>query len=247
MARRGLQALITRPREEAENLAKALATRNIVALVEPVIEIHYHAAGAFDLRDVQALLCTSANGVRAVARASAERALPVFAVGDTTAARARAEGFSAVKSAGGDVDDLVRLVAAAVHPQGGRLLHIAGSIVAGDLSGALQGHGFQVERCVLYEARPATALSRTAVDELRANAIDFAFFFSPRTAAIFATLVGLAEVAECCGNIVALSISPAADAALAGLPWRDRRVAERPNQAALLDALDRVLSKRPQG
>jgi hypothetical protein len=38
-----------------------------------------------------------------------------------------------------------------------------------------------------------------------------------------------------------VSISGAADAALASLPWHDRRIAERPNQPALLDALDQAL------
>jgi hypothetical protein len=41
-----------------------------------------------------------------------------------------------------------------------------------------------------------------------------------------------------------LAISEAADAVLAGLQWRDRRVAERPNQPALLDMLDAVLAER---
>jgi uroporphyrinogen-III synthase len=243
MARRGLRALVTRPREEAKSLARALATRNLEALVEPLMEIHYHDAGTLDLRDVQAVLCTSANGVRALARANARRGLPLFAVGDATADRARREGFSVIKSAGGDVTDLARQVAAELRPEDGLLVHIAGSAVAGDLAGSLRGQGFRVERRALYEARPANSLSQAAVDALRANAIDFAFFFSPRTSAIFARLVALAEVARCCGTITALSISPAADAAIAGLPWLGRRVAERPNQAALLDTLDLVLSE----
>jgi hypothetical protein len=43
-----------------------------------------------------------------------------------------------------------------------------------------------------------------------------------------------------------LSISPAADSALATLSWRDRYVAEKPSQAALLDQLDRVLGEGQQ-
>ena len=86
-----------------------------------------------------------------------------------------------------------------------------------------------------------------AVSALRGMVIDFALFFSPRTAAIFVRLAGIAGVAACCRAITALSISAAADAALTGLPWRDRRVAERPNQPALLDTLDGVLAERWQG
>jgi uroporphyrinogen-III synthase len=240
----GLRALVTRPREEAETLTAALATRDIEAIVEPLMQIHYRPPTPLDLRGMQAILCTSANGVRALARASGERGVPILTVGDATAARARAEGFKAVESAGGDVTALVRLAMARLVPQGGPLLHVAGKAVAGDLVGALRAVGFTVERRVLYEARPVAALSPAAIDALRGGAIDLALFFSPRTAAIFARLAGLAVVGEHCRAIIALSISPATDTALGGLPWLARRVAERPNQPALLAALDRVLDER---
>ena len=239
-----MRALITRPREESEALAAALAARSIEALVEPLMEVHFLAPATLDLWGVQAILCTSGNGVRAVARASRERGVPLFAVGDATAARARAEGFAAVESAGGDVTDLIRLVAARLRPEEGALLHVAGNVVAGDLAAALSERGFTVERNILYEARPVASLSTIAVSALRSEAIAFALFFSPRTAAVFARLAGDAGVADRCGGITALSISAAADAALAELPWLDRRVAERPNQAALLEAFDRVLIER---
>jgi uroporphyrinogen-III synthase len=240
------RALVTRPREESETLAAALETRGVGALIEPLLEVHYRAAPC-DLAGVQAVLCTSANGVRALARASPERGLPLLAVGDATASRARAEGFTAIESAGGDVDALVRLTAARLRPQGGRLLHVAGNVVAGDLAGALREQGFTIERNILYEARPVAALSPTAVRALRSGAVGFALFFSPRTAALFVSLAALARVEECCGTVTALSISRAADAALAGLRWLDQRVAERPAQLSLLDMLDRVLAERLRG
>jgi uroporphyrinogen-III synthase len=243
----GIRALVTRPLDDSKPLAEALASRRVGAVIEPLMEVHYRAPVMLDLEGVQAILCTSANGVRALAHASGERGLPLFAVGDATASRARAEGFAAVESAGGDVTDLVRLAAARLCPQAGRLLHVAGNVVAGDLVGMLRAHGFTVDRTVLYETRAAAALSPIATRAMRSGAIDFALFFSPRTASVFVRLTGIARVAECCGSITALSISPAADAALADLPWHDRRVAERPNQPALLDALDRVLGERRQG
>ncbi|HEY1257996.1 MAG TPA: uroporphyrinogen-III synthase [Stellaceae bacterium] len=241
MSPRPLQALVTRPRNEAETLAAALAARGVDALIEPLIEIRWRMPALLDLDGAQAVLCTSANGVRALARVTGARNLPLFAVGDATAARARAEGFVAVESAGGDVADLVRLVAARLSPQRGRLVHVAGDVVAGDLAGRLRDHGFVVERAVLYEARPATALSLEARQAFAAGAIDVALFFSPRTAAIFARLAAAIRIGEQCRNVVALSISRAADAALGDLPWRLRRIADAPNQPALLDALDAVL------
>src|SRR5215208_5601256 len=82
----GLRALVTRPRAEAEGLAAALAERGVAALVEPLLDIRYRSEWAPDLTGVQAVLCTSANGVRALARLCGERALPLFAVGEASAA-----------------------------------------------------------------------------------------------------------------------------------------------------------------
>jgi uroporphyrinogen-III synthase len=242
--RHGLRALVTRPRCEAAGLAAALAVRDIAVIIEPMIEIRDCDGPPPDLTGVQALLCTSANGVRALARRCAERGLPLFAVGDATAARGRAAGFSRVESAGGALADLVRLVRERLRPEAGRLLHVAGSAVAGDLAGDLRASGFTVARAVLYQSRPAAALSAPCVQALRAASVDFALFFSPRTAATFARLAERAGIAATLAGVTALSISTAADAALAPLRFRERHIAERPDQPGLLAALDHLVMQR---
>src|SRR5689334_1055673 len=110
------RALVTRPREETEALTAALASRGVAAFVEPLVEVRFPPSDPLDLAGVQAVLCTSANGVRALARATTERGVRLLAVGDATASRARAEGFAAVESAGGDAGDLARLAAARLRP-----------------------------------------------------------------------------------------------------------------------------------
>ena len=243
-ARFGFRALVTRPRAEAEGLAQALAERSIEAIVEPLLDIHYRDGPAPDLAKVQAILCTSANGVRALARLSPERELPLLAVGDATAARARAEGFTRIESAGGNVEDLARLVRDRLRPENGRLCHVAGNEIAGDLAGMLRDHGFAIDRAVLYEARPAPALSADGVRALGAGIVDFALFFSPRTAGIFLSLAERAEFADALRTVTAVSISAAADAALGRAVFRERRIAEAPTQPALLSALDGILAER---
>jgi uroporphyrinogen-III synthase len=239
-----MRALVTRPREEAEGLAAALAARGVEAIIEPMMQVQFLTAASPALAGVQAVLCTSANGVRALAGITDERMLPIMAVGDATASRARAEGFTTVESAGGAVADLVRLAVERLRPQDGLLLHVAGNVVAGDLVAELRENGFAIDRIVLYEAQPVAMLSEATLGALRSASIDFALFFSPRTATIFTRLANAAAVAKCCAKITALSISAAADAALAGLPWLDRRTAETPNQPALLDLFDNLLAER---
>ncbi|HEY1796288.1 MAG TPA: uroporphyrinogen-III synthase [Stellaceae bacterium] len=222
-------------------IAAALAGRGIEAVIEPLIEIRTLDLPAPSLAGVQAVLCTSANGVRALAAAAAERAIRVFAVGDATAARARAEGFARVESAYGDVGELARLVRRRLDPTEGRLLHVAGTAVAGDLAGELHEAGFSVERAVMYEAQATTSLNPATAAALSDGGIGLALFFSPRTAAIFARLAIAAGIAGRLGRVTALSISPGADAGLVRLGFRERIIAAAPNQAALLDRVDALM------
>jgi uroporphyrinogen-III synthase len=233
-----MRALVTRPRAEAEALAALLAERRIEAVIEPLMAVADSSVALPDLAGVQAILCTSANGARALARAGQERGVPLFAVGEATAAAARSEGFRHVESAGGDVEDLAYLVRQRLAPQAGRLLHVAGSTVAGDLAAALAADGFTVERATLYEAQAATALTPATARLIADGQFDFALFFSPRTAAIFSRLVEDTELSAGLRRTVAVSISAAADAMLTDLPFRERLIARAPTQAALLDLID---------
>ena len=111
-----LRALVTRPEEDAAPLAAALAERGIEVTVEPLLAIRPIADAPIDLAGVQALLFTSANGARCFAALAAERGiagwreLPVFTVGDASAAAARAAGFGRVESAGGDTVTLTGMI-----------------------------------------------------------------------------------------------------------------------------------------
>jgi uroporphyrinogen-III synthase len=237
-----MKALVTRPAADAAPLARALGMRGIEALIAPLLTIVPAEDAGRRLADAligaQAVLFTSANGARIFAAASPRRELPVFAVGDASAAAARIAGFRSVASAGGDVADLARLVAARLAPQAGALVHAAGSAVAGDLAGDLSAAGFSLRRAVIYHAVPAAALDPAIAEALRAGAVQLALFFSPRTAAGFVRLAAAAGLADSCRAMTGLALSPAVAAALAELPWREVSVAAAPTERALLAALD---------
>ena len=237
-----MRVLVTRPREDAAGLVAALAARGHAAVLEPLLTIAPRDPVDWPPghERAQALLVTSANGVRAFARLDPRRDLPVYAVGDASAAAARALGFAEVVSAAGDVDDLAALVRRRLDPAAGPLLHPAAAALAGDLQGALAAAGFEVLRAVLYEARPAEALSAESTRALNEGAIDAVTLFSPRTAASFASLIAAAGLEPACRRVAALCLSEAVAAALSGIAWRRVVVAERPDQVALLTALDRL-------
>lgn len=233
-----MRALVTRPREDAEGVAQELARRGFEVLTEPLLHIAPITNVAVPLEGAQAILATSANGVRALAAATTERDLPVLAVGNASARCARELGFRTVSSADGDADSLVALVKSRLRRESGALIHAAGTAVAGDISGALAAAGYDLRRIVLYRAETAEALSTTLIAALREGTIDLALFFSPRTAATFARLARLAGVAESCSGVAAYCLSDAVANRLCDLPWRHLRTAAHPDQSALLAAID---------
>lgn len=235
-----MRILVTRPREDAAGLVAALTARGHEAVLEPLLAIVPRDPVDWPEghEQAQALLVSSANGVRAFARADARRDLPVYAVGDASAATARELGFRRVESAGGDVHDLAALARRRLDPAAGPLLHPAAAKPAGDLQGSLAADGFTVLRAVLYDAHPAQALSPQGTRALTAGSIDAVTLYSPRTAAAFAELVTAAGLQGNCVRLAALCLSAAVAAKIADIPWRTVVVARRPDQAALLEALD---------
>ena len=233
-----MRVLVTRPRADAEAVAATLAARGVEAMVEPMLDIVPLPAGDFDLDGVQAVLLTSANGARALAGATDRRDLALLAVGAATAEAARRAGFARIAAAGGDVAALAARAKACLDPAAGPLVHVSASAIAGDLAGRLAADGFAVRRAVLYEARPAVALSGPAVAALAGGAIDAVLLFSPRTAKSFVRLAKKAAVAAALERLRALCLSAAVARDAGAATWREIAVAARPDQEALLALID---------
>jgi uroporphyrinogen-III synthase len=238
-----MHALITRPLEDAKPLAELLAGRGVECTVEPLLEIAPHPEAVINLDGVQALLFTSANGVRAFAAKSSRRDLKVLTVGDGSATVAREVGFNDVTAAGGDVEALAALVIAKLDPKAGPLFHGAASVLAGDLQGKLEAAGFSLRRVVLYEAKTATTLSHETRMNLALGGVDMVLLFSPRTARTFGELWHAAE-APSLGKTTALCLSAAVAREIADLGWQRIETAASPDQPAMLTLVEAEIERR---
>lgn len=234
-----MRILVTRPEADAADVAAELRARGHEVLLQPLLTIHQVEPNeALPLANVQALIFTSANGVRAFAAASSERDLPALAVGDATTREAGKLGFRDVESADGTVEDVARLAVQRFDPDAGCLFHAAASAVAGDLKGALESAGFSVERRVLYHAEPVESLTPQVAQALATGALDVVLFYSPRSASSFLQLITRFELEGACRSLWALCLSAAVADRLDKSRWAGVRIAERPRQDSLLKSLD---------
>ncbi|WP_119302974.1 uroporphyrinogen-III synthase [Dongia deserti] len=237
-----MRILITRPIEDAKPLADALEERHVEVLIEPLLEIQHLEDAEINLQGVQALLFTSANGVRAFAALCPRRDLKAFTVGDGSAEAARQAGFGNVESAKGDVEALAALVVDRLKAEDGPLFHAAGTVTAGDLKTRLEGLGYQVRRAQLYEAKIASALSTETRANLTLGGIDAVLLFSPRTASTFADLWRAAGSPSLAG-IHALCLSAAVAREIGNLGWAGVEIADRPDLPSMLALVDAARSK----
>jgi uroporphyrinogen-III synthase len=211
------KVLVLRPPPGAEATAARARALGLDPVVAPLFSIRPLAwtmpAGAFD-----AVMLTSANAARHGGLTSCV-ALPCYAVGEATAAAARAAGFAAVRTGPADGMALAAMMAgagvrAALHPCGADHVPLAAP-------------GLEIVDLPVYAADPVAALPGEAQAALADGAL--ALLHSPRAAALFARLA-----APWAARTRIAAISPAALAA-AGPGWAEATAAPRPRDEALLE------------
>ena len=204
-------------------------------ILTPMLTIQSVPAEFESAEGLQAVIVASGNAL--VSLPSAFLGLPVLAVGDATAQRARAAGFAKVHSAAGDAAALAVLTVRTLRPDAGALLLLCGQGQGDALATALRAQGFSVRRRVTYAAVPARDLPDPAIAALRAKTVARALFFSTETARTFVRVARRTGIAGMLGAVEAIAIGQPAAMALEALPWRRIRIARRPTQDEMLAML----------
>ena len=183
----------------------------------PLFAIEPVSWRAPDPRSFDGILLTSANATRhGGAELGKVRGLPVYAVGEATAAEARSAGLAVSSVGSGGVDSLLQTIDPTL-----RLLHLSGESRR-DPSGPAQS----ITTIAVYRAR---AIADVPGLERIVGAV--IAVHSPRAGARLAELAANARL--CIGETAIAAIS--ADAARScGRGWQDVSVADQPDDGALL-------------
>jgi uroporphyrinogen-III synthase len=266
--------LVTRPQPDNEKTGASLRARGFEVLLAPMLRFEPVALPDEPTADYAAVIVTSANALRAVEPQLAEYGLldlPLFAVGERTAAAARKAGFGSVISADGDGADLRDLVVA----QAGKwakdkkserksktgkskdkkskaekinnarpLLYLAGAELSRDLASELVEHGLDVVTRTTYRMVASQGLPREACDAIAANQVEAVLHYSARSARAFLDAVRSAGVEISALAVRQCCISATVAAILREAGATQVTVASSPDENALLGMLDRALRPR---
>ena len=243
-----MAVLVTRPYPDDETTAASLRARGFDVLRAPMLRFEPVAVHEDLNARYSAVIVTSANALRGIEphlKGHRMVELPLFAVGDHTAAAARRAGFTHVVSANGDAANLRDLVLASLKAKelkkASTLLYLAGAEIARDLASELEESGFRVVTQTTYRMIAVKSLPRETCDAFAANQVEAVLHYSQRSARAFLDAARAAGV-----EISALAIPQCCISATVASVVRDAGatqvvVAATPDENALFEALERAL------
>jgi uroporphyrinogen-III synthase len=240
--------LVTRPHHDDEATAAGLRARGFEVLLAPMLRFQPVAFPLDMDAPFDAVIVTSANALRGIeSHLAGQRLLklPLFAVGEHSAAAARRVGFGKVISADGDAAGLRDCVLASVKAKeltkAGTLLYLAGADLARDLAGELGEHGFSVVTHTTYRMMPVSSLPPEAGEAFAAHRIEAVLHYSRRSARAFLEATRTAGVEISALAIPQCCISDAVASVVRDAGATQVMVARSPHENALFEVLDRAL------
>jgi uroporphyrinogen-III synthase len=243
--------LVTRPAPDNETTAAALRAKGIDVLLAPMLRFEPLAFVDDGEMAYGGVIATSANAFRALdAHPIKTRLLdlPVFVVGDHTAAVARGLGFRNILVGSGGALALPECIGSYFATKQSRstdaLLYLAGADIAHDLSGLLARAGFHVVDLAVYRMAPIAGLPHDARTAFAAGSVDAVLHYSRRSAQAFVAaarfdgveITALALPQCCISHVVASALREAGASHVV--------VAREADEPSMLDAVDRALSMR---
>jgi uroporphyrinogen-III synthase len=228
-----MRIAITRPQVDGERSANILRGQGHDVLLAPLMRVEPIEADVSGRWS--AVVITSANAPGVLTKSRDILALPLFAVGARSAQAAHTAGFADVTSAGGDVHDLVRLIAEQPRTDT-PLLYLAGETRSADLVGELARRGIKAEMRIVYRALTAP-FPPALVDALRAKTLDAVLHYSMRSAENFIAGARTAGIAHEAFAVRHLCLSAQVAAPLQAAGAANVAAAKRPDEAALVELL----------
>lgn len=231
--------IITRPEPGLSETMAAVADAGWLPLASPALVVQRYTL-RLPKKLPAAILLTSGQAVSAVVAAAQQAKaldIPVYAVGDRTAQRARDAGFTHVKSADGDARALVALLQTHQQPECGSLLLCSGAGQGVELAAWCRQAGFKVVRRVVYAAKAIQHINAQTCTAIQAAKVAVVLFFSAESAAGWLAALPKAEQNVLAAQARAVVISGRVASVLRAAGWQNVRIADHVSAAAVMDAL----------
>ncbi len=223
--------LFTQSRSSSERLIESLERKGYDCVIEPLLMIEHTLLprpegtfGAVWLASSSSaeILKTSGEDVSDILP------LPCFCIGTSAADAARKAGFVIVQS--GSPESVTSATIDSLKGKAKSILYICGDIVDMRAQAVLKEHGLALRKWPLYRAATMTDFSPDTKAQFIQGQFKALSAFSRRGAQTLVSLIEKNGLRDACSAIIAIGLSHAAAEVLKILPWKELRVAARPDE-----------------
>jgi uroporphyrinogen-III synthase len=214
--------LVTRPEPGASKTALKLRALGFEVHKLPLTKI-VSLSFAVPSTAFDAVIITSPQALRDAPASLLD--LPLYAVGQSSAAAARIAGFEIVITSGGDAARLIETIRAAV-PVGSRLLYLCGKVRRPDLEDALRDYGLTA-----IETYDTQIIDHAALD---LPPLDLVLLTSLQSAEQISDLLALPHLKPALANAHFLCLSQRIADGLTGVKPDNIHVTLKPDEESLL-------------
>lgn len=236
----GKVVLVLRSPDECAEIFAAIKDRGFEPLAHEVLKVETLNVIWPAIDEDTPLIFTSANAVRAYARAHNMRAMPVYTVGRNTADEARLLGFQKIECAFGTGKELVELLTGPGRTHSKNPLYIRAETVSQDMKTLCAEKGLTIDQVVAYRTEPVESLAMDLLKKADSRQILAVMFFSARGAQVFADLIQQYDRTLRMKTIKALCIGDGMIHSLSVLPFSDVKVASTPDRHGMIKLLDQL-------
>lgn len=227
--------LVTRPIDEASATAEKLEAMGHTVIIAPMIRID---PVSFEIpKEDRSLIVTSKNGARYGLANIGNKARPIFAVAEETAAEVRKLGFTNVAVGPGTVRQLMPMLLECGISEKRKYAYLCGNNISYDISSALKAEGVDSQNVVTYQSLPLRAFSAGVQEAMEEGEIDIALFYSPRTATTFEETAAEYGRSDWLNKIDAVALSTRVKEQLIG-PWKSVRYAIMPTEKSVFALIE---------
>lgn len=238
-----MRLLVTRPQEDAADLARALTARGHEAVLCPLLLARFVPISLVVAYDCKALIVTSKNALRSLSHSpealEAGRERTLYVTGPGTADFAHSLGFRDIRQGPGTAAGLPLFIWETLGSPGATLTYLAGDETAFDLETALKAWDYRVRKIIAYRVEAAEQLDDSVEAEIRSGRVEGVILMSPRTAVIFSQLLKRAGLASAAAGLRAYCLSENVAAKLEGVAREAIRIAATPDLEGLLSNIEK--------
>ena len=234
-------ALLTRPLADATVTQQQLFDLGIESFIEPMITITPLPHAEQEITTLieggaTTLIITSHNAVRAIA-SSIPNNFPIIAVGSKTTQKISSHGFSNVKDAGGDVENLIKFIKENYSTENEHFLYAASDFTSTNLVWELTKLGFAAKEVIAYNAKPAQKLSQDCIKLLQERRFNLIPLYSKRSCQILTSLLEIERLNSNISNTDIFCLSANVAEPLKAIGHNKIHISNAPNSESLLELI----------